>query len=157
MAGTYATVREAVRLIREGTLNPKARLLAMAALRGVAWKDRLAEARAIFAHLRRHFRFTYDPEGAEMLQDLDAILENRHVDCDDWVILSGSVLRSVGIPVRIVIIASDPRAPDAFSHIYLQAEVRPGRWVGFDPSVVDATVGWEPPRFTRKEVIEIGD
>lgn len=150
-------MREVVRLIREGTLNPKSRLHAMAAVRDVPWKDRRAEAEAIFRYIRRHFRFTYDPEGAELLQDLDAILEHRHADCDDLTILSGSLLRAVGIPVRVVIVASDPRAPDAFSHIYLQAEVRPGRWVGFDPSVVDATVGWEPPRFTRKEVLEIGD
>lgn len=155
VAGTYATVREIVGLIREGTNNEQARLATIDAIRGCPWKNRRCEAEAIFAWLRRNVRFTYDPEGAELLQDVEAILLHRAADCDDFVILGGSMLRSVGIPARIVIIASDPTAPRAFSHIYLQAEMRPGEWVGFDPSVVDSRVGWEPPRFSRKEVIPI--
>lgn len=154
-AGTYATVREIVKLIRAGTLNERVRLAAIEAIRRCPWKNKLCEVGAIFDWLRANIRFTYDPEGAELLQDVDAILLHRSADCDDFVILGGAMLRSVGIPVRLVIIASDPSAPDLFSHIYLQAEVAPGRWIGFDPSVIDSRVGWEPPRFYRKEIIPV--
>jgi predicted transglutaminase-like cysteine proteinase len=157
VAGTYATVREIVGLIQSGTRNERVRLAAIEAIRNCPWKNRKCEAEAIFAWLRRNIRFTYDPEGAELLQDVDAIMMHRAADCDDFVILGGAMLRSVGIPARIVIIASDPSAPSAFSHIYLHAELRPGDWVGFDPTVTDSRLGWEPPRFTRKEVIAVED
>ena len=157
IAGTHATVREIVRLIRQGTQNAQARLAAVEAVRNCPWKDKRAEAEAIFNWIRANIRFTYDPEGAELLQDVEAILRYRASDCDDMVILGGSMLRSVGVPVRIVIIASDPSAPESFNHIYLQTETRPGSWTGFDPSVIDSRVGWEPPRFTRKEIFPIED
>lgn len=156
MAGTLATVDQIIRLIREGTNNPRVREIAAAAVRGARWKDKRDEAGAIFRWIRANIRFTYDPEGAELLQNVDAILRHKSCDCDDLVILGGSLLRSIGIPVRIVIIGADPQYPSMFSHIYLQAFVGDA-WLGFDTSVVSSVLGWEPPRFTIKRVIEIGD
>lgn len=154
--GTLATLEEMKRLIREGTLNERLRMLAIQIIRGQPWKDRLAECRAIFQWIRRNIRFTYDPSSAELVQDVDTILNHKAADCDDFVILSGSMLQAIGIPVRIVIIGTDASQPAAFSHVYLQADIR-GKWVGFDPSVVESYVGWEPPVFASKRTIEVGE
>lgn len=159
-AGTMATVKEIVRLIKSGTQNERVRLIATKAVSRVPWKNRYAEAQAIFDWIKANVRFTYDPEGAELVQDVDAILNFRSADCDDLVILGASLLRSIGIPVRIVIIGADPTAPSLYSHIYLQANVGVAggtEWIGFDPSVVGSKLGWEPPRFSVKKVVEIVD
>ena len=156
VAGTMATVGHIVKLIRQGTNYPAVREIAARAVQSVRWRDKYGEAERIFNWIRQNIRFTYDPEGAEMLQRVDAILEHRAADCDDFVILGGSLLRSIGIPVRIVIIGADPSAPDGYSHIYLQAFMGDA-WVGFDPSVNESKFGWEPPRFTVKRVIPVED
>lgn len=130
------------------------RQIAAAVVQDAPWKNKREEAKRLFAWIRRNVRFTYDPEGAELLQEVDAILNHRAADCDDFVILGGSLLRSIGIPVQIVIIGADSRAPNAFSHIYLQAFMGDA-WVGFDPSVTTATFGWEPERYTVKKIIPV--
>lgn len=47
-AGTYATVEEMGKLIRQGVLNPRIRLLATQIVAGLPMKDHEAEAKAIF-------------------------------------------------------------------------------------------------------------
>ena len=155
LAGTQATVQAIQHLIIEGTVNEQVRLTAVDAIRSCPNKDKECEAKALFDWIKYNIRFVNDPWGAELLHHADAILLNGVGDCDDQVILGGSLLRSVGIPVRIVIIGVDPSAPDLFSHIYLHAYVRGAGWVGFDPSVPGSTFGWEPQQYARKQIIEI--
>jgi predicted transglutaminase-like cysteine proteinase len=153
--GTYATVEQMVHLIREGTMNERARLLAVDIIKGCPWKNKECEAKAIFKWLRSNIRFVSDPHMVELLHDVDAILRYRAADCDDFVILGASLLRSVGIPARVVIIGAVPQHPDAFTHTYLEIALPKRGWIGFDPSVVKSTFGWSPPKFTKKKVIEI--
>lgn len=152
--GTFATVREIIALIKEGKQNPRVRTIATRVVAGLPWKNHEVEAGAIFSWIKQNIRFVNDPDGSEMLQDVEAILNYKSADCDDLTILGASLLGCIGIPSRIVVIAGDPRAPQAFSHIYLQAWCKT-KWVGFDTSVVGSTIGWEPPTFTRKKIIEI--
>ena len=154
-AGTYATVDHMVYLIREGTMNERARLLAVEIIKGCPWKNKECEAKAIFKWLKANVRFVSDPHTVELLHDVDAILKHRAADCDDFVILGASLLRSVGIAARVVIIGAVPQYPDTFSHTYLQVLIPRRGWIGFDTSVVKSTFGWEPPKYTKKKVIEI--
>lgn len=71
--------------------------------------------------------------------------------CDDYVITLGSMLQSIGYPVKLRVIQT-PGAPD-WSHIYLLVGVPPDnpRWVPLDASVNEPP-GWEaPPSQIRKK------
>jgi hypothetical protein len=152
--GTDATVRHIVSLIQKGTVDERVRLAAVDAIAGCPWKDKLCETGAVFNWLRNNIRFVNDPWGAELLHTAESVLQNRVADCDDFVIIGGSMLRAIGVPVQIVIIAANPHN-DSYSHIYLQAAVRGQGWVGFDPSVPGMPFGWEPPQFKRKKIVAI--
>jgi hypothetical protein len=68
-------------------------------------------------------------------------------DCDDGTILLGSLLRSVGYPVRLRVI-QDVNA-SSWSHIYLLVGTpppRPTKWIALDWSVrPPKPAGWEAP------------
>lgn len=157
-AGTKETVRHIAREIQAGTRSPKVRLMALSAIKGCKPKDKMCELKAIFGFLKRNFIFRNDPVGVELIHTADKLTELMTGDCDDATILAGSMLRSVGLPVRIVVIAHRASAPRAFSHIYLQAQnPYTGEWHGFDVSVPTSTFGWEPPAYRRKALVRLGN
>lgn len=105
-------------------------------------KDYLGEIKALFAWVQRHIRYTKDPYRVEMLHSARRLLSLRAGDCDDMTIVLGSMLESIGHPVRLVLTGPDARRPQLFSHIYLEANCK-GRWIPLD-ATMPYTAGWEP-------------
>lgn len=54
------------------------------------------EAERIHRWVRTWIKYKPDPPGAELVQDAEAVLQNRIGDCDDMATLAGALLRCLG-------------------------------------------------------------
>jgi transglutaminase-like putative cysteine protease len=148
-AGTVRTVAHVAALIKAGAKDFYVRQRAIDILleRGVAPKDFLGEIRALFEWVQANIRYTRDPFRVEVLHSARRMLELAAGDCDDMTIVLGSLLESIGHPVRLVVIGPTPRRPDLFTHIYLEVRHK-DRWIALDPTMPHA-MGWalqDPPQ-----------
>ncbi len=148
-AGTQATVRRMIELIRSGAKDFYVRQRAIDVLfaERVPPKDYLGEIEALFRFVQRHLRYTRDPHQVEVLHAARRLLALRAGDCDDHTILLGALLRSIGHPVRIVLTGPDPRRPKLFSHVYLEVDFQ-GTWIPLDATMPHGP-GWSPNAPTR--------
>lgn len=111
-----------------------------------AWER---QARAIWDWVRRNITFTPDPVGKEGVQDAEWTLTYRRGDCDCISVLMCSLLETIGTRCRLMTVASDPRDPEQFSHVYPQALVN-GRWISVDVARRSPAFGLSPSRYFRK-------
>ena len=89
---------------------------------GVKGHDELGEIRAITKWVQRNCHYVKDPHGVEFfftarrqIKDIEA---GKHSgDCDDFVILGGALLGSVGYPVGALIV--DSNNDGVFNHVML--------------------------------------
>lgn len=135
--------------IHEGKRDPRVRQIGSDILskkKGDAWaipeRDWLGEVTAVFNYIRSNVRFTRDPHEVELFQKARRTLELKIADCDDLVILSGSILQSVGYPILIRVIAVGSRI---FSHVYILVGIPPHdpeKYIPFDTSRQEG-IGWE--------------
>ncbi len=153
-AGTMRTASHVKRLIREGAKDFYVRQQAIDILleRRVRPKHYLGEIAALFEWVQRNVRYTKDPFRVEVLHTPRRMLELRAGDCDDMTILLGSMLESVGHPVRLVITGPSALRPRLFSHIYLEVNHR-GQWIPCD-ATMPHPLGWSP-RAPVKQIIAI--
>lgn len=171
-------------LIRKGSLSPDLRERTVQILsqkcdvlgridnvNGTKWcvreKDCLGEVKAIFEAIRNPrskyaVRYTRDALLADVFTAAERTLLKSHGgDCDDYVIVIGSMLMAVGHPVRLRVIATrrdglaDAQAP--WAHIYLLTPTTfdnpRAQWISVDASM-DKPLGWEAPG--AKEVARDG-
>jgi Transglutaminase-like superfamily len=56
-----------------------------------------------------------------LIRPVDLIrMQYAEGDCDDFAMLGAALGRALGLPVYFVTVAADPKAPDQFSHVYLE-------------------------------------
>jgi hypothetical protein len=142
-----------IQMIRKGRDNPTVRQRTVQILSqkcGREWcvpeKDWPAEVEAIFKAVREHIRYTRDTYGKDLFQHPVRTFQFGGADCDDYTIVLGSMLQSVGYPVRARVIRTTDA--DDWNHIYLLVGLpprAPARWVPLDASV-NKPPGWEAPR-----------
>lgn len=149
-AGTRRTVAEMRRLITEGARDPIVRQAVISVLRSSRVGDHNVDAQALawFAYVRA-ILFVNDPDGTEWLQSARVTLQHGGGDCDDRAILMAAGLKSIGIPVRLVVVALDPNRGGTFSHVYVEAMLPARGWIAADPTYQSNTLGMEPPSASR--------
>lgn len=154
-AGIAQTVDVMHSLIDRGAVDPQIREQALGIVRqgGVSSRDSAAEISAIFWWAKTHMRFQKDVAGGEYVCTPRYLLRTMAGDCDDYVVLIGSLLKSIGVPIRIVTIAADREEPGRLSHVYLEALAH-GQWIPLDATQGHSYPGWQPPRYFRKKVWE---
>lgn len=146
-AGTERTVREMGQMIRKGSRQPAVRSLAVSIV--YPYKTDYERAAALFYYVQRNVNYVRDSAIAEMLHSptwqISSYNKNGfyHGDCDDHTIFLGSMLLSVGYPVRIVVVRVGKTA-GPFNHVYLETLVK-DRWIPMDATKKDSPVGWLPP------------
>lgn len=142
--GTSETVRRIKGLIRQGTRDFYVRQKAIDILleRKVKPKDYLGEVKALFEWVQQSVRYTKDAFRVEMVHSARRMLELVAGDCDDMAILLGSMLQSIGHPVRLILTGPDPARPTLFTHIYIEV-LHKGVWIPLDPTMPNV-VGWHP-------------
>jgi len=151
-------VAEIQKLIQKGSLNPAIEETVSEILSrkcGEKWcvreKDYLGEVSALFWAMRdpaspNAMRYRRDHVRVDQFHGADKLLKLRTGDCDDGVILLGSMLQSAGYPVKLRIIQTTDSA--TWSHVYALAGLpptNPTRWLPLDWSVEDSVPGWEAP------------
>lgn len=157
-AGIYATVRAMRELIHAGMSHPVVRRHAEAAVADVRPGDYAGELAAVARYLAARTVYRRDPEDTEYLQAPWWVLQcgiergtRPALDCDDLVVLSLTMLGSLGFRTMIRLVSTDPAGE--FAHTYGLAEVR-GEWVE-----VDLTRAWTPssprPAWTRVEDVPV--
>lgn len=137
------------RIIRESATDPTVYGLARHIVSGQPEKSWSAEVNALFYFVRDNIRYTLDPYECEGLQIPTQTLKLGTGDCDDKVMLLGSLLRSIGHPVKLVAVQVD-NSPH-YSHVFLQTRVG-AAWLG-----LETTEKWRPgeisPRITGKAIV----
>ncbi|WP_176560175.1 transglutaminase-like domain-containing protein [Brevibacillus dissolubilis] len=110
-------------------------------------KAYLQEIETLFRWVQRKIRYTKDPYRLELLTSALRILQLRIGDCDDMTVLLGSMLESIGHPVRLVVAGYNRNNPNLFSHVYLEVYIR-GHWIALDPTM-SYPMGWQAPWVVR--------
>lgn len=155
-AGAQETVEAMLDKIHEWGSHPSVRRQAIEIVSEarVAENDRRGEISAIFDWVRSNIR--YVDEHVETIQAPLATIEIGGGDCDDYVVLLGSLLAALGHwPQRIKLVAADNSRPDEFSHVYM--EVFDGRgWLALDGIVKDKPLGWYPKQVNRVNTYGVG-
>lgn len=149
IAAPANTVSKMIGIIKESASNPYIRKWAEKIIERVPDKNELQEIEAVYRFLQTYTRYTKDPLEFEYIQTPVYILNQMEIgdipsmDCDDYTVLSLSLLRAIGYETTIKVTGYNPR-DKRFSHVYGIV------WIGDFPLVFDAIhknkpLGWEPP------------
>jgi len=90
------------------------------------------QAEKIFNWIKKNINYVRDIYFVETLQTPVQTMKIKAGDCDDFSILAGSLLESIGIPVDIVV-AGYGKKPD-FRHVFLNIYFK-GQRIAFDPTM----------------------
>jgi transglutaminase-like putative cysteine protease len=121
-AGTRATLRIMSRLISAAKKDPFIRQKAEQIIEHIAGKDFKGEARAIHSYVRDEIRYLKDIDGVERVAEPRETMRTRRGDCDDKVVVAGSLLQSIGHPVRLIAAGYNYQP---YSHVYLETLIGP--------------------------------
>ena len=145
------TLNEMARIIRESSANPNIISIARKIVAQLPWKDEYAEVKAVFQFMQEYCRYVKDPVGTETITTpplaLAQIRDVRlfHGDCDDFTVLSLSLLRSIGYPVAMRIASYYPHKIPG--HVYGLVRMSDG-WKPFDAIKEGGSFPWENPSAT---------
>jgi hypothetical protein len=143
VAGVKLSLEAIAQRIREGANDPAVMGWAMDRLReagidGRGFNDTaFAKMRVLLDAVRAWTVYTPDPPHSETIKSAAAMLCLapglcvRGGDCDDQVVLLGSVLMSVGIPVLVV---KQTFGSGDQEHVLIRAQDDSANWVALDPS-----------------------
>jgi len=134
-------------VIRKGRKTLQVRLLALDLINDLLQKDFSGEISTLFYFVRDRIRYVRDIRGVETLQEPERTLQVRSGDCDDKVILLGSMLESIGHQVRLVAVGF---RPGHFSHVYLETKVGT-KWVPLE-TTEPTHIGWRPNAVSKMTV-----
>jgi transglutaminase-like putative cysteine protease len=137
--------------ITEATGDPRIRAWVAQVMRERGVRDG-RDVRALTAALQgwvqQHIR--YLREEPDTLVHPARTLEWGVGDCDDMSILLGTALRSVRIPVRLVLLGwSKEPGPIPLRHVYTEAQVE-GRWTPLE-TVRAVPLGWSPEAYKQRQ------
>lgn len=143
--GTRQTLAAMAELVRQDSRDPRIRALAHRLIESCNGHEFECEATRLFEFVRDAITFRKDPVGQERVAGAPETLANRVGDCDDKVVLLGSLLGASGHRSRFVVIGTDPQN---FAHVYLEAQTQRG-WLPLDPTPEQSQAGWEAQGFER--------
>jgi hypothetical protein len=125
------------RLIFEYGTDPKIRRFTTQWLDGCDHDDRQGQIRAITGFMSDHVRYVRDPMGVEYVRAPTRMIEEyekfgmANGDCDDQVLLSGSMFYSIGFDCRPV--GLNLHTSEYFDHVALQLKSDKGDPITYDP------------------------
>lgn len=146
---TSETIRQMYNLIDQGKVDTKFQELAYSLTKDLRSKDYRGEVNRLFDWVKKSIRYTRDPYGVELLQDVWATITRGRADCDDFTILLGALCEVMGTPIRIITVSTRPDKEPV--HVYPEAQVG-GRWLPLDVTVASSYPGWAPKRVTDRIV-----
>jgi hypothetical protein len=149
--GTAQTVAVLRSLVDDAWKDPFVNRTAIEIIRnaGAQPHDSQAQIAAIYDYARS-FYFVNDPITKEAVRPTRELLKLKAGDCDDInANVLPALLGTIGFETRLVTVASDPRMPDYFSHVYCEVFID-GEWYPLDAARPGAVIGVAPDRFYRR-------
>lgn len=148
------TVKEMGRIIEESSNNYYVRKWAEKILEPLESNlDLYRVVERVFEFLVKHTKYLQDIHGMEFIKTPPLVLQELErgevpqLDCDDYTVTSLSLLKSVGFPVAIRIIAT--KSDREFDHVYGLVRIK-NKWCPLDLTISQGDVGTEFPYPTRK-------
>ncbi len=134
-AGVDQTVSHMTDLIRAGSIWPPLRPLALRIISGCPERDFDCMAGKVMQFILMNTRFINDNFGVETLQSVPYMISQMqqgvmHGDCDDFTILTGALLKSLGFQVKIRVLKF--LGNQNYSHVMLVALIRGEGWRELD-------------------------
>lgn len=140
-------------LIETGRKNPAIREFAAGITGRIDGRQVDQLAQMIFAWIRKNIRYIYDPNGVEWIQAPEVTLKNRIGDCDDFTVLAGSLLESIGIRTQFNLVKTN--GSDQFSHVFLSYwSPLKKKWIAFD-AIVNKPMGWRSPAISGEKIMQV--
>jgi len=148
------TVKKMTEFIRAAHKNPVCRMMTVIVVRKYIKTGREFDmmAEVIYKWITESVKYFRDPHNVELVRDWENIVKTWEGDCDDFTVLSCSMLGSVGISTRIVICQAGKAQ---WNHVYAEYySPAKGKWIPFDASM-NKVVGWESPNIIKKRVFQV--
>lgn len=152
VAGIRETLRLMTRIVRKFKKDPELREFTCSLIAHLPPKAWTAEANALFIFVRDQIRYVFDPVDVETVCDPPVTLQIGQGDCDDKVVLLGSMLECIGHPVRFVAVGYN--FPNFFEHVYLETKIG-ANWIACETTEECAPLGWCQPDPTARLVWDV--
>lgn len=149
---TSDSVNVVARLIVSGSKSPKVRDFTVNLIRdrGLSlYPFSIAMVDVVYQFCNQEVEYVKDISKIETFYSAEKILENRYGDCDDKVIIGGSMLRTLGMDICIVLL--DLSNQESYDHIMLLAGVE-NKWIPFDASMQNGSLGRMAPVYYRAKI-----
>lgn len=156
----YNTVKIMANVVNESSSNYKVRKFVEKILEnkydGVFNEEKIVNI--IYSYIIKNTKYLYDIEGIELIKSPLLIIDELEsgfkpqLDCDDYTVFSLSLLKSVGFPVAIRIIASN--GTKEYDHVYGLVKINK-QWTPID-CTLHMDVGYEyhsPNRIADYEIL----
>lgn len=153
-AGARVTMGLMMREIARGSIDPSVRPVALHIVADARERDHADIARRVYHWVIDHMSFRNDNFGVETLQSPAYMLQQieangrAYGDCDDFVILIGTLLKVLGYAVKIRVIRYE--GLKEFSHVILAVMIRGRGWAELDGTVRSG----EPLSVPRAELMD---
>ncbi len=157
-AGTSAVLARMDKFMDRGSADPRVIQIAQQVAMTRAPRDEDGQANALMGWVRAHTHYVHDPVGKELIKDVDYMMREiathgRTIgDCDDFVVLLGALLRSIGIDAQPIVVSPDE---GPYSHVLLRYASPTSGWVTLDPITKNGP-GWFPMGAVRVGVYANG-
>jgi len=143
-------------MIEEGSQDPYIREFTMKLLNasGVGSYDYMNEIKTIFNWVRDNIVYRRHVLCRDSFTTARRTMELKSGDCDNCVVLLNSMLASIGLPVGMRIVSSNPQR--GYHHIYSLVGIPPSspkKWIPLDATEKSAKVGWEPAYMKKKDFL----
>lgn len=131
------TIPNILNLIRAGKNDPTIRETAVEVLQsqGLSAMDYERVFEAMLEFVRQNVMFVRDPTKEDVCFEPKHTLGLGYADCEDQSILLSSLLESIGLPTKLVIIS---KHGPVWDHAYIQAGYppdNPREWVALDSTI----------------------
>ncbi len=121
-------------------------------------RDEQAEIQNIFQWVEDHFHYVNDPIGVELVKTpiyIDGILEAQGEflgDCDDVSAYLAALLKSVGYPVKLVVVSPQKAEGYAYRHIFVRVWCdQLKQWLNLDACARGRDFNWQVPNKRERE------
>lgn len=138
------------KIIRQSKRKIKFRELALSIVANLPPKCWSCEAKAVQQYIFNNIRYVRDIDDIDTISTPEKTLEYRQGDCDDMVILAGTLLQSIGHPVRLLAVGFNKKP---LSHVLLETLIG-DKWVAMELTE-SLPLGIYPPGITTSKIVYV--
>lgn len=109
----------------------------------------------VFWHVKHNIAYVQDPRGYEFIASARRTVQLAGGDCDDHVVLVGSLLSVLGFAVGARVISQDGNNWHIYSLVGFEPAYAPTKYIALDTTQKESYPGWEAPPIMRRKQIDV--